>query len=72
MKQEESHGLIADLSNAIKKNEYDEIIKHMTNDKKNNDKNINLILLKEIGLTTLPNSYKISSHELKKIFNMII
>ena len=61
-----------DIKKFFKKNEYDEIIKHMTNDKKNNDKNINLILLKEIGLTTLPNSYKISSHELKKIFNMII
>ena len=44
----------------------------MTNDKKNNDNKINLVLLKKIGQTTLPNNYKISSSELKKIFNNII
>ena len=44
----------------------------MTKDKKNNDKKINLILLKKIGQPTLPNSYKISTYELKKIFNKII
>ncbi len=41
----------------------------MTNDKKNNDKKINLILLRKIGQTTLPNMCKISSIELKKVFN---
>ena len=40
--------------------------------KKNNDKKINFILLKKIGLTTQPNMCKISSTELKKIFNKII
>ena len=40
----------------------------MTADKKNNDKKINLILLKKIGQTTKPNKYKISSAELKKVF----
>ena len=40
--------------------------------KKNNDKNINLILLRKIGLTTQPNMCKISSIELKKKFNKII
>jgi len=44
----------------------------MTNDKKNNDKKINLILLKKIGQTTLPNAYKISTMDLKKIFSKII
>ena len=44
----------------------------MTNDKKNNDDKINLILLKRIGQTTLPNSYKISKQELKNVFNKII
>ena len=38
----------------------------MTKDKKNNDKKINLILLKKIGQTTLPNAYKISTLEFKK------
>jgi 3-dehydroquinate synthetase len=40
--------------------------------KKNNDDKINLILLKSIGQTTLPNSYKIKKNELKKIFKKII
>ena len=44
----------------------------MSADKKNNDKKINLILLKKIGQTTEPNKYKISSAELKQIFNKII
>ena len=44
----------------------------MINDKKNNDSKINFILLKKIGQTTSPNSYKISSSELKKIFKKII
>ena len=44
----------------------------MSADKKNNDKNINLILLKKIGQTTKPNMYKISNSELKRVFNKII
>ena len=40
--------------------------------KKNNDKKINLILLKKIGRTTMPNTYKIPITDLKKIFNKII
>ena len=44
----------------------------MSNDKKNNDDRINLILLKNIGQTTLPNAYKIKKNELKKIFKKII
>ena len=44
----------------------------MLNDKKNNDNKINLILLKQIGQTTLPNAYKISAKDLKKVFEKII
>jgi len=61
-----------DIKKFFKKDKYYKIIEHMTKDKKNNDKNINLILLKKIGQPTLPNSYKISTQELKKIFNKII
>ena len=43
------------------------IIGFMTNDKKNNDKKINLILLKKIGLTTKPGSQKFSGIELIKL-----
>ena len=67
-----SNNLKHNIKKKFKKNEYNQIIKHMSNDKKNNDKKINLILLKKIGQTTLPNTYKISTVELKKIFNKII
>jgi len=60
------------IKNFFKKNEYNKIVEHMTSDKKNNDKKINLILLKKIGQTTLPNTYKVSTVDLKKIFNKII
>ena len=61
-----------DITKFFKKDKYYKIVEHMTNDKKNNDNKINLILLKRIGQTTLPNSYKISKRELKKVFNKII
>jgi len=61
-----------DVKKKFKKYEYNRIVDHMASDKKNNDKKINLILLKKIGQTTLPNAYKISTSELKKIFNKII
>ena len=44
----------------------------MIYDKKNNDKNINLILLKEIGKTTKPGEFKLSSKNLKKVFPQIM
>jgi 3-dehydroquinate synthase len=66
------NGLKHDIKKKFKQIEYNKIVENMTNDKKNNDKKINLILLKKIGQTTLPNSYKISKQELKKIFNKII
>jgi 3-dehydroquinate synthase len=61
-----------DIKKLFNKSEHNRIIQHMTNDKKNNDNKINLILLKKIGQTTLPNTYKISVSELKKVFNSII
>tara|TARA_B110000971_G_scaffold11718_1_gene11072 strand:+ start:6232 stop:7341 length:1110 start_codon:yes stop_codon:yes gene_type:complete len=68
----ESNNLKYDIKKFFKNSEYNKIVEHMSNDKKNNDKKINLILLKRIGQTTLPNSYKISKQEMKKIFNKII
>jgi 3-dehydroquinate synthase len=67
-----SNGLNHNIKRKFKKTDYNKIVEHMTNDKKNNDKKINLILLKKIGQTTLPNAYKFSTQELKKIFNKII
>jgi 3-dehydroquinate synthase len=60
------------LDKFFKTKEYNSIVDHMSNDKKNNDDKINLILLKNIGQTTLPNAYKIKKNELKKIFKKII
>ena len=67
-----SNNLKYDIKKSFKKNEYNNIAKYMNSDKKNNDKKINLILLRKIGQTTQPNMCKISSTELKKIFNKII
>ena len=67
-----SNNLKYDIRKYFKKNEYNKIIEYMRADKKNNDKKINLILLKKIGQTTQPNAYKISNVELKKVFNRII
>jgi 3-dehydroquinate synthase len=68
----DSNNLNYDIKKFFKKREYKEIANYMSFDKKNNDKKINLILLKKIGQTTKPNKYKISSAELKKVFNKII
>ena len=67
-----SNNLKYDIKKFFKKNQYNKIVEHMTNDKKNNDSKINLILLKKIGQTTLPGSYKVSKKDLKKVFNKII
>ena len=48
-----------------------DLIPFLKNDKKNNDDKINFILLKKIGKTTLPNKYKISLNNLKKISKTI-
>ena len=67
-----SNNLKYDIKKKFSKNEYSKIISNMISDKKNNDKKINLILLKKIGQTTLPNNYKISISQLKKMFIKII
>ena len=67
-----SNNLNYDIKKFFKKSEYKQIARYMSSDKKNNDKKINLILLKKIGQTTKPNTYKISSSELKRVFSKII
>ncbi|MDC0513494.1 3-dehydroquinate synthase [Pelagibacteraceae bacterium] len=67
-----SNNLKYDIKKIFRKNEYNRIVDHMCNDKKNNDKKINLILLRKIGIPTSPNAYKISPNELKKVFSQII
>ena len=52
-------------------NEIRNLIPYLKNDKKNNDEKINFILLKKIGQTTKPNSYKISIHKVKKYCKLI-
>jgi len=54
-----------------KKQSIDSLIPHLKNDKKNNDEKINFILLKKIGKTTLPNNYKISISNIKKLTKFI-
>jgi|TARA_B110001452_G_scaffold267483_1_gene277576 3-dehydroquinate synthase len=68
----DSNKLKYDIKKFFKKSEYKQLAKYMSADKKNNDKKINFILLKKIGLTTKPNSYKLSGFELEKVFNKII
>ena len=60
------------IDNFFKKKDYDSIVNYMVNDKKNNDKNINLILLKNIGKTTKPGQFKMTLNEMKKVFPKII
>ena len=60
------------INNFFKKKEYAQIINFMTNDKKNFDKKINLILLRKIGKTTEPGKIKLSIKELKEKFSQII
>jgi len=67
-----SNNLKHDIKKYFRTDEYEKIANYMNADKKNNDKKINLILLTKIGRTTQPNKFKISSAELKKIFNKII
>ena len=64
-----------DLNYTFKKffnyKEIQKLIPYLKNDKKNNDKKINFILLKNIGKTTMPNKFKISINNLKKISKYI-
>ena len=47
------------------------LIPYLKNDEKNDDNNINFILLKKIGKTALPNKSKISINNLKKLSKSI-
>jgi len=58
--------LPAKISKYFKKREINKIIDFMKRDKKNFDEKINLILLKKIGKTIRPNSFKITSNELRR------
>ncbi len=61
--------LPSNLNKFFKKNKFKEIVKHMINDKKNNDSKINLILIKKIGKTTQPGKIKISYDKMKIIIH---
>ena len=54
-----------------KKKEIVKLLPYLKNDKKNNDGNINFILLKNIGKTTLPNQNKLSIKKIKSISQTI-
>ena len=54
------------LKNISNANWIKDLIPFLKHDKKNDDEKINFLLLKKIGLTDLPNKFKISNLELKK------
>jgi 3-dehydroquinate synthase len=54
------------IKKEFNKKEINKIIYFMKKDKKNLNKKINLILLKKIGKTTMPNSFSLSHNEIKK------
>ncbi len=66
-----NNNLPSSLLKYFSKKDFNKIINYMVNDKKNNDKKINLILLKRIGKTTIPGKIKMSvkqmKNEIKKI-----
>ena len=64
----EKNDLIYKFKRHFKKKDFNKIINFMINDKKNNDEKINLILLKNIGKTTRPGSFKMSVQEMRKNF----
>ena len=67
-----SNHLNYDLNKFFKRKEHSEIVKFMSNDKKNYDKKINLILLKKIGKTTMPGRVKLTTKKIIKEFPDII
>ena len=60
------NNLIHRFKKYLKKKSFNKIVYFMIKDKKNNDQKINLILLKNIGKTTKPGSFKLSAQEMKK------
>jgi|TARA_B110000211_G_scaffold189566_1_gene215885 3-dehydroquinate synthase len=67
-----NNGLAYTYKKYFKQKEIKNLIPFLKNDKKNDDNKINFILLKEIGKTALPNKYKISLNNLKKISKTIV
>jgi len=67
----EKNNLTYNLNIFFKKNEYNQIIDLMNNDKKNDDKKINLILIKKIGQITSPGMYKYTTQEIKNVLKKI-
>ena len=67
-----NNGLAYTYKKYFKHNEIKNLIPFLKNDKKNNDDKINFILLKKIGKTALPNKYKISLNNLKKLSKTIV
>ena len=79
LKKNCSYNTLKKVSDIYKKNNLNYTLKNISNanwiknlipflkhDKKNDDEKINFLLLKKIGLTDLPNKFKISNSELKK------
>ena len=60
------------LENYFSKRYVSKITQYMSNDKKNTDDKINFILLRNIGRTTKPGEFKLSTNDVKKIFKKII
>ena len=58
------------LGNYFKKKEINKIIYFMIKDKKNFNKKINLILLKNIGKVTRPTSTQVDANEIRKFLNL--
>ncbi len=68
----ENNNLVLRFKKYFKKKDFNKIIYFMTNDKKNDDQKINLILLKNIGKTTKPGDFKLSVKEMKKYFPRLL
>ena len=59
------------IKNVSKIRAINNLIPYLKHDKKNDDDDINFILLKKIGKTTEPNSSKIKLNSLKKYSKLI-
>ena len=68
----ESNNLNYNLKKYFKKKDFNKIIDYMSNDKKNFNKKINFILLRDIGKTSNPGEFTMSTKEIKKIFYKLI
>ena len=66
-----ANNLPSKLSKFFSKKDYNKIANFMVNDKKNNDKKINLILLKKIGKTTKPGKIKFSLNKMKSVIKQL-